>query len=107
MTHTPTPWTTDGELHHNNHAPRNVEILGPDGTARVALCFYGKTDQECIANARLIVQAVNCHADLLAALEEVAEFASIDAEDDDPHASGRRLDKLGDIARATIARSKE
>lgn len=61
MEHSPIPWKADGDL---------VEDAG--GWAVADCDFIGYSDQQKGANAALIAQAVNCHADLLAALKVAA-----------------------------------
>lgn len=65
--HTPLPWKLD----------TGFEILGRDA-AMVASTFQEdalifRIEDECQANARLIVQAVNSHGDLVEALRRIAE----------------------------------
>lgn len=70
---TPGPWQTSGEVSSdNNHMPSNIEVHGPDGKALIARCFYGASDKERTANARLIESAPM----LLAALEIVTAYAT-------------------------------
>ncbi len=98
MPHTPGPWQTNGAINYSETIPANVEVSGQDGVKRVALCFYGETNQERIANARLITAA----PDLLAALEFLlADYTAIE---------GERLTASmvpADKARTAIAKAKE
>lgn len=68
QTHTPGPWSYS--MGYIRSGARKIANLS-DGTD-----FEGRwTDPEQNANARRIVRAVNCHADLLAALQRVTEYA--------------------------------
>jgi hypothetical protein len=68
--HTPLPWKADGP---------EVFALDADGNfnCHVATAwsfpYLGPGSDEAVANAELIVRAVNAHADLLAACESAAE----------------------------------
>ena len=75
--HTPLPWRVSSDMHgrmlrilserHGAVAidtPFRHDAFDPEGTGR-----SDHTDEMLEANAKLIVRAVNCHDDLLAALE--------------------------------------
>ena len=66
--HTPTPWFVERDCIHNNE----VEILMLDG-------IVGKNSrpEEYKANAEFILRAVNCHDDLVKALDGL--YSSIKA----------------------------
>ena len=89
--HTPLPWEL-GDLDQNGQRIVRSEHI------EICTCWHhsvGSIEQEMEANARLIVTAVNAHADLVAALREIADPMSIRA-DDPTHQC--------DIARAALAR---
>lgn len=74
LKHTPLPWTAttqqDGHYIHGNTP------LGVNSVARVYPRHYGvdeemQMNQEDKANAELIVKAVNCHEELVEALEKL------------------------------------
>ena len=58
--HTPGPWELDEAC-----------VLGPDRKTITECYTPARSDAESLANARLIVRAVNCHADLLAECEKI------------------------------------
>ena len=65
MTHTPTPWAADGDELRDATGQHIAHAIGKDGA----------TWAEQVANAALIVRAVNAHADLIAALLEMASMS--------------------------------
>lgn len=73
MEHTPTPWITDTE-HHPDDQVFTI------GGAIIADCKWTPHDHKIRRkNAAFIVHAVNCHADLLAALEHCSvQLAMLD-----------------------------
>lgn len=89
--HTPCPWETDG-----------VEISGPRGE-HIGSALDGLVGlDECAANAAFIVRAVNCHADLVAALRSIADKAGEMA--DSPDTAQRGLwQGCAEEARAALA----
>lgn len=94
--HTPGPWSRNispAAKYPTIYAGRNTHI------ARVMSA--GLTEEETEANCNL-VKSAPC---LLALAATVAEFAEIDAEDNDDTASRRRLEKLGAMSRAVIAKA--
>lgn len=106
-THTATPWTVEderGTMRSLSGGGRFLLRSKNDGSFGVFVGFGEDgvtTDEEDAANAALIVRAVNCHADLLAALE-VAE-GWIDA-----HAlySDRDDQYVLDLVRAAIEKAQ-
>ena len=73
---TPGPWQIDDVT----ALGREITIYGPPGIGAHAICEIGAhimrdRREEKQANARLIVRAVNCHADLVAALAPLAKIA--------------------------------
>jgi hypothetical protein len=96
--HTPLPWRADGP-----------EVIGLDGNGNyaghVATAWYspgGPGPDEAVANAALIVRAVNAHADLLEALETL-----VDEQNGPPlyrHAAG--WEAAMNKARAAIAKAR-
>lgn len=55
--HTPGPWRCDGMKRFSDRTPDHFAVLGPNGIEAIADCFYGRTDNERAANARLISAA--------------------------------------------------
>lgn len=87
MGHTPTPWITDTE-HYPNDQVFTI------GGAIIADCKWTPHDHNIRReNAAFIVRAVNCHADLLAALELIRDGMADDRA-------------YRDCARAAIAKAK-
>ena len=70
QTHTPGPWTQSKPLNMSVIGHGNSLRIDAEGSAIVEMIAYGKSDQETIANARLIAAA----PDLLTA----ARRASLD-----------------------------
>lgn len=73
--HTPAPWAVGGEseclVQANGGSTLIAECVGPlTEAARTFEELHG----DAIANAKMIVRAVNCHEDLLAACRAAAEF---------------------------------
>lgn len=64
--HTATPWVAEPG------AKRGAWIKGATGEWSALAC--GDTDESAAANAALIVRAVNCHDELVKALEDVLSF---------------------------------
>lgn len=64
--HTPGPWTALDHITVSEHTPQHVEVRGPRRIEAIADCFYGRSNVEMFANARLIAAA----PELLAALNE-------------------------------------
>jgi hypothetical protein len=63
--HTPGPWEVDGET-----------IYGPDGYLIASVIpYYPENVEKQAANARRIVQCVNAHDELVAALRHIAGAA--------------------------------
>ena len=85
MTHTPTPWVA---LHKTG-------IFAPDNTA-LSIATVERHRPEHADNRDLIIRAVNAHADLVAALEDIAEKA------------GHRYDgwRCVEIARDALAKAR-
>lgn len=79
--HTPTPWATETVKTEPDLGERMLvkQAAIKKGDPYVADTFIGmegrakRSKEECEANARLIVEAVNSHAALLALAEEVAK----------------------------------
>ncbi len=65
-THTAGHWRTDGLRRESATKPRHFTVTGPDGEL-IAECYFGKTDAECAANARLCASA----PELLFALSQI------------------------------------
>ena len=94
-------WERDGELIDCFVAAKNVngfaydaEILGDDEYREGAI-------ERKLADCELIVTAVNAHADLLAALEEIKSI--INKQDG---CDWDEIEEAREIARAAIAKSK-
>lgn len=66
--HTPGPWHV-GPLDEN----LNVEVRNKEYVVALATDFGHGRELETLANAALIVRAVNCHEELLEALEDAQE----------------------------------
>jgi hypothetical protein len=81
---TPRPWDV-GE-HHLTRLPTDVTARG--GEDWIADCgrLNGLRLEECVANAALIVEAVNLHARLLAVREAAERYLQTD-----PESAGRLL----------------
>lgn len=94
--HTPIPWSISAD---------GQRIISADGESVIA-DVHGAAcaDQEGAANARMIVRAVNSHAELLAALREIADHSVDGPRDEWAEAVGYSVVK--DIARAAIARAE-
>lgn len=90
--HTPLPWTVDawGSVTFAGARPTQTLLLNGVGTS----CSPGPSMDEAKANRDLMVRAVNCHYELLAALIMVRDA------DNDCHADG--LQTIPQIARAKI-----
>jgi hypothetical protein len=89
--HTQTPW----RVFTNKDGTKLVGIGSQEGEG-ILDCGFGVwswNDPEGIANANLVVKAVNSHEALVKALEGIAEFCSADAT------------KLGAIERLTAIRN--
>lgn len=73
--HTPTPWHLEIEKIGRDESQRIAISRGATLIAHYETDFveYPETDEENAANAAFIVRAVNCHAELVAALEACAE----------------------------------
>lgn len=108
MDATPIPW----DWRTNPHDPHRVTVLGADMPARqpkdangsfvIADC-YGPDKHD---NARLIVRAVNCHDDLLSALESMLRNHDCLSM---AKCAGKNEDRWPDAAsqaRAAIAKAK-
>lgn len=116
--HTPLPWCVEIQRAHERRGGEEIpvdfvnvtvgdkdhEIDMAAGPPIVARMWANGRDAEAgvrEANARLIVRAVNAHADMLAELERVADvFEGLAAGDDDPAAEEARK------VRAVIANAK-
>ena len=100
---TPGPWELRG---FKIYVPGTEKCIAE---ARIAW----KSSAETAANARLIVRAVNCHADLVAALEEFdAAFGAFHSEMYDRHSTAyrnacNRLAAAVKGARAALAKALE
>lgn len=111
--HSPLPWTREGwngdSSSTNNYRDGCVlrgKIISADGHAIASSGAFGvvsgKTPKQSIANAELIVRAVNSHAELLAALAWYADKVSGIHGNDDAEALE---DDQGERARAAIAKA--
>jgi hypothetical protein len=69
--HSPLPWKIDGA--NTSNFGSQIKTASKVKASRVA-CRLGGPDRD--ANAALIVRAVNAHAMLVAALEEIAGLSS-------------------------------
>lgn len=76
MKHTPTPWVLGVPNIPNAEYTEHVGISGPDDGFIFAEVFNDGLSPkgEVTANAKLIVRAVNSHADLLAAAKRVVDL---------------------------------
>ncbi len=71
--HTPTPWSCK-YMFQGSHTPKRADIKGPPGHREVAAVYWHVVDSDhetALANAAFIVRAVNSHAALVEALEDV------------------------------------
>ncbi len=106
--HTPTPWAVNLPPVSGwpaSNGDYRINIIGADGLS-VGYVHQTRNPSTGGANASLIVKAVNCHAELLEALEKLAELGEQGMKPD----YGEWLtfhDKVAQIARAAITRAKE
>ena len=103
--HTPTPWRYGKKSLYFAEG-----IFGPKQNGRDANWIADTdcgNDKEREANAQFIVTAVNCHDEMLAALEQVTAFAeSVDEDGSDWLDDPIRLAGLAAIQRARIIIAK-
>ena len=98
--HTPTPW----ELHPGDPSVIRAAVVGAQRcTAAVAVVRYGlRSNAEAEANAELIVRAVNCHADLLAALRRIVDIRNGPHE----HKALGKCQEMYEVAFAAVAKAE-
>lgn len=105
--HTPGPWKVFT-------SPDGLKLVGIGSTEGEGICDAGFgvwrwNDAEGVANAELIVRAVNSHADMLAALDIAADHIK-DLDGGDPTTeTGWKSDELLGVwlkARAAIAKAE-
>jgi len=103
--HTPAPWLCDNygiirQTNKDSLAGNYLRLVSPWAEAA------WDDDATAIANAQFIVRAVNCHADLIVALQEVIAASLKQLES---MGKGRepspRLQEAIDAANATLARA--
>ena len=73
MKHTPTPWRIrDLNDDFGKNAPQIATMADPDGFGKpiASVCHLSESERE--ANAAYIIQCVNSHSALVAALEHIA-----------------------------------
>lgn len=105
--HTPTPWHAhSGGRENDNH----FVLAGADGKV---VAEYGLGDRgdacgiaETAANMRLIVTAVNCHADLLDVAETFLSMHAAYMADDDSRYPDGLLANVRDLAEAAVRKVK-
>ena len=102
--HTPLPWTRGwGNWIYQGERPP----AGEDNPRLIATCEPSTRTmadwEETFANATLIVRAVNCHADLLSALEDCVTELEAELEND-PEAT--LIESVLVSARAAIAKAR-
>ncbi len=98
MTHTPTPWITDGVVIHPKGQPGSVVAATVNANSTMYVSTI-KDWAEQNSNAEFIVRAANCHDEMLAALQCAIDF--MEGEDlDELHGD------LGEVIRAAIANAK-
>lgn len=104
---TPGPWQCDGIKRVSDRTPDHFAVLGPNGIEAIADCFYGRTDNERAANARLIAAAPA----LLEALQRLFNCVPLSVEG--PHDDAKIVTSVKywrtayDQARAAIAAATE
>lgn len=99
--HTPLPWVLDtkidGLAEITNLVGHTIAIIKTD-------CFQHGDVAVNLANGELIVRAVNCHADLLAALE--AAFAAMTSVSVKTRHEGEILQSAARQATAALTKAK-
>jgi len=111
--HTPTPWSLGGE-----HL--RTLIRGADAT--IVAVRHRHDAKTHVANAAFIVRAVNCHADLVAALDKIfsrISYVNIHGVGEQPEPTGdpqpvrvskeefwRLFQEIGTVAAAALAKAE-
>lgn len=71
---TPTPWIASKVMHVTDSGDLIVDVVAQEDGEKVRVAqVYGGTEGQSEANADMLVKAVNCHEDLLAACKEVVD----------------------------------
>jgi hypothetical protein len=95
--HSKLPWRADGPDDFGDY-----NILNDDDSLAIAAVVSNMRPAECVAaNAAFIVRAVNCHAELVEALEAIVNSDMALREEDE----GRTSPEL-ERARAVIAKAR-
>ena len=100
-TPTPGPWVLAGRYIQGTEQDIGDGDVGRLNIATCAVDWSSNGDPEQQANARLIVRAVNCHADLVAALEA----CSLALGDNKPMSTAKMWE-LGAVVRAALAKAQ-
>jgi hypothetical protein len=107
-THTPLPWNSYGCAIYAGH--RTNYGKAPRGAARLATTAPEDNDEmpdgERLENAEFICRAVNCHDELLAALEAIEKHAALWLNFSASHDGLKNCDALAK-ARAAIAKATQ
>lgn len=93
--HTPLPWTISK---HSEYPDRTYELVNPDTSI---------ADIDCGDNAEFICRAVNCHDDLLAALEEITRDLKGPSDFCKDRSSRPAIQLALETARAAIAKARK
>lgn len=110
--HTPTPWATEYRKGQNSFYGQDIYEAATGETIATAAWYpvalsdtHTTTNRE--ANAAFIVKAVNCHDDLVAALEEArsaVEYAYRGTDSGTP--DERKFSHTAEVIRAALAKAE-